>query len=160
MPGQQGLGCHEGSDLSQESPPQFLGPGCQAATLVVVQPKPARPPSCSRRTRFSSRRYSMARCCGWLIHPATAISMNRNGSRVLGVCKVHYPEPRVAMPETAPFQQDRIFGHYATEFLTPQPNRLIRDDDSSFGQKILDISKAQAEAMVKPPAIADDLGRE
>jgi hypothetical protein len=41
MPGQQGLGCYEGSDLSQESPPQFLGLGCQAATLVVVQPKPA-----------------------------------------------------------------------------------------------------------------------
>jgi hypothetical protein len=40
----------------------------------------------------------MACCCGWFIHPARAISMNRNGSRVLGVCKVHYPEPRVAMP--------------------------------------------------------------
>jgi hypothetical protein len=31
-------------------------------------------------------------------------------------------------------------GIVRTELLTPQPNRFIRDDDSTFGQKILDIS--------------------
>ena len=46
----------------------------------------------------------MAGCCGWFIHPATAISMNRNGSRTLGACKARYPEPGVAMPETALYQ--------------------------------------------------------
>ena len=65
--------------------------------------------------------------------------------------------PHIAEATLTPLQLSGIVG---TEFLTPQPNRLIRDDDSSFGQKILDISEAQAEAMVKPHGIADDLGRD
>src|SRR6516225_7425125 len=65
--------------------------------------------------------------------------------------------PHIAEATLTPLQFSGIVG---TEFLTPQPNRLIRDDDSSFGQKILDISEAQVETMVKPHAIADDLGRE
>jgi hypothetical protein len=46
-----------------------------------------------------------------------------------------------------------------TEYLTPLPDRLIGHDDSAFGQKILDIPEAQAEAMISPERIADDLGR-
>jgi hypothetical protein len=64
--------------------------------------------------------------------------------------------PHIAEATLTPLQFSGIVG---TEFLTPQPNRLIRDEDSSFGQKILDISEAQTETMVKPHAIADDLGR-
>jgi transcriptional regulator with XRE-family HTH domain len=44
--------------------------------------------------------------------------------------------------------------------LTPDSNRFIRDDNSAFGEKILDISEAQAEAMINPHGIADDLWRE
>jgi hypothetical protein len=40
MPGQQGLRRHEGSDLGQKSPSQSPSLGSQAATLVVIQPKP------------------------------------------------------------------------------------------------------------------------
>lgn len=44
--------------------------------------------------------------------------------------------------------------------MTPLSNRLIEDDDSPLGEKILDISEAQAEAMVNPHRLADDLRRE
>jgi hypothetical protein len=44
-----------------------------------------------------------------------------------------------------------------TELLTPDSNRFISDDDSTFGGKILDVSEAQAEAMVNPDGIVDDL---
>ena len=47
-------------------------------------------------------------------------------------------------------------GIVRTELLTPESNRFIRDDDSAFGQKILNISEAQAETMVNPDGIADD----
>jgi hypothetical protein len=46
-----------------------------------------------------------------------------------------------------------------TELLTPLPDRLVRHDDSALGKKILDITEAQAEAMISPDRIADDLGR-
>jgi len=47
-------------------------------------------------------------------------------------------------------------GIVRTELLTPDSNRFIRDDDSAFGEKILDISEAQTEAIVNPDSIADD----
>ena len=46
-----------------------------------------------------------------------------------------------------------------TELPAPLPHRLIGDDNSPLGEKILDISEAQTEAMVRPDRIADDLGR-
>jgi hypothetical protein len=61
---------------------------------------------------------------------------------------------RVAL---APLQ---FSGIVRTELLTPEPNRFIRDDDSAFGEKVLDISEAQAESMVNPDGIADDFWRE
>jgi hypothetical protein len=62
----------------------------------------------------------------------------------------------VTEPTLTPLQFPRIA---RTELQTPAPDRLIRHDDSPFGQKILDISEAQAEAMVRPDCIANDLGR-
>ncbi len=47
-----------------------------------------------------------------------------------------------------------------TELPTPDSNGFIRDDDSALGQKILDISKAQAETMINPDGVADDFWRE
>ncbi len=47
-------------------------------------------------------------------------------------------------------------GILRTELLTPESNRLIRDNDSAFGEKILHISEAQAETTVNPDGIADD----
>jgi hypothetical protein len=53
-----------------------------------------------------------------------------------------------------------ITSQSGTVLLTPESNRLIRDDDSAFGEKILDISEAPAETMVNPDGIADDFWRE
>jgi hypothetical protein len=37
---------------------------------------------------------------------------------------------------------------------------LVRDDDTSVGQDILDIAKAQTEMMTKPSGMANDFGKE
>ena len=71
-------------------------------------------------------------------------------------------EDLVQVPNTAeaaltPLQ---FSGIVRTELLTPDSNRFIRDDDSAFGEKILDISEAQTETMVDPDSIADDFCRE
>jgi hypothetical protein len=58
--------------------------------------------------------------------------------------------PHIAEAALTPLQ---FSGIVRTELLTPEPNRFIRDDDSAFGQKILDISEAQAESMVNPDGI-------
>ena len=65
--------------------------------------------------------------------------------------------PVVAEPALSLLQFPRLV---RTEFLTPLPDRFIGHDDSPLGEKILDISKAQAKAMVSPDRIADDLARE
>ena len=65
--------------------------------------------------------------------------------------------PVVAQPSLSSLQFPSIV---RTELLTPLPDRLIGHDDSALGEKILDIPEAQAEAMVSPDRIADDLGRE
>src|SRR4051812_28741699 len=64
--------------------------------------------------------------------------------------------PLIAEPALSSLQFPSIV---RTELLTPLSNRLIGHDDSPLGEKILDISKAQAEAMVSPDRVADDLGR-
>ena len=64
--------------------------------------------------------------------------------------------PVVAKPSLSSLQ---FPGIVRTELLTPAPDGLIGHDDSPLGEKILDISKAQAEPMVSPDRIADDRGR-
>src|SRR5215469_13475262 len=43
-----------------------------------------------------------------------------------------------------------------TELLAPDSNGFIRDDNAAFGEKILDITEAHAEAMINPDGVADD----
>jgi hypothetical protein len=38
----------------------------------------------------------------------------------------------------------------------PNPDAFIREDHTSFGQKIFDIAQAQGKAMVRPHSIGDD----
>jgi hypothetical protein len=64
--------------------------------------------------------------------------------------------PNIAEAALTPLQFSSIV---RTELLTPDSDRFIRDDDSAFGEKILDISEAQAETMVNPDGIADDFPR-
>ena len=65
--------------------------------------------------------------------------------------------PAIAETALTALQRSDIAG---TELPTPDSNRFIRDDDSAFGEKILDISKAQAETMINPDGVADDFWRE
>src|ERR1019366_6181062 len=65
--------------------------------------------------------------------------------------------PNIAKATLTPLQ---FSGIVRTELPTPDSNRFIRDDDSPFHEKILDISEAQAETMVNPDCIADDFWRE
>jgi len=44
------------------------------------------------------------------------------------------------------------------EFPAPAPNRLIGDNDATFSQEQLNISQAEAEHVVQPDSMADDLG--
>lgn len=48
--------------------------------------------------------------------------------------------PNIAEAALMPLQFSDIV---RTELLTPESNRFIRDDDSAFGEKILDIPKTQ-----------------
>jgi hypothetical protein len=50
----------------------------------------------------------------------------------------------------------QVSGIARTELLTAESYRFMRDDDSPFGEKILDISEAQTETMVNPDGITDD----
>jgi hypothetical protein len=56
-----------------------------------------------------------------------------------------------------PLQISSIVG---TELLAPDSNGFIRDDDSTFGEKILDIREAHAEAVINLGGVADDFRRE
>jgi hypothetical protein len=53
--------------------------------------------------------------------------------------------PNIAEAALTPLQ---FSGIVTTELLTPESNRFIRDDDSAFGEKVLDVAEAQAETIV------------
>jgi hypothetical protein len=63
--------------------------------------------------------------------------------------------PVVAEPALESLQFANII---CAELLTPQPNRFIGYEDASFRQKILDVSEAEAETMIGPDRVTDDLG--
>jgi hypothetical protein len=65
--------------------------------------------------------------------------------------------PVVTQPSLSSLQFPSII---ETEFLTPLPDGFIGHDDAALGEKILDIPETQAETMISPDRIADDLGRE
>ena len=46
------------------------------------------------------------------------------------------------------------------EFLTPAPDGLVGEEHPAFGENKLDLSQAEAEHVIQPDGVADDLGRE
>jgi hypothetical protein len=64
--------------------------------------------------------------------------------------------PNIAEAVLTPLQ---FSGVVRTELPTPESNRFIGDDDSPFGEEILDIPEAQAETMIYPHGVADDFWR-
>ena len=63
-------------------------------------------------------------------------------------------EPRIAWPFLAAAQGSSVG---APELETPLPDRLVTDDDATFGEEILGIPEAEAEPMVEPDGVSDDL---
>ena len=63
-------------------------------------------------------------------------------------------EPRIAWP-SLPLAQGSSIG--ASELETPLPDRLVADSDSTLGQEIFDIPEAQAETVIQPHGVGDDL---
>src|SRR5258708_3674782 len=63
--------------------------------------------------------------------------------------------PLVTGPRAASTQ---AAGEGLAEFLAPTPHRLMGDDDAPFSQKQLDIPQAEAEHVIQPDSVADDLG--
>ncbi len=67
---------------------------------------------------------------------------------------IHVPD--VAQATLPPLEPTGVL---RVEFEAPLPDGLVGDDDPALRQKILDLPKAQAKAMIEPDGVADDLGR-
>ena len=52
-----------------------------------------------------------------------------------------------------------LIGEGSPEFLRPQPHLLMRDDDASGSQHILDHPQAQRKAEIQPHCVGDDFSR-
>ena len=53
-----------------------------------------------------------------------------------------------------------LAGEVGAELEAPLPDALVADDDASLGQDKLHLAQAQAEHVVQPDGVADDLGWE
>src|SRR4029453_17816859 len=65
--------------------------------------------------------------------------------------------PGVARLRPAPAE---LAGELAAKGQAPLPDALVADHDPSLAKDQLDVSEAQAEEMVQPDSVTDDLGRE
>ena len=63
----------------------------------------------------------------------------------------------VSRPRSTPTQ---FVGEACAELQAPLPNALIGDDHTTFGQKKFDIPEAQANDVIEPDRVADQLYRE
>ena len=63
--------------------------------------------------------------------------------------------PFVAWPRPAPLER---VGEGSSKAQAPGADALVAHDDAALGQDRLDVAQAQAEAMVEPHGVGDDLG--
>ena len=66
-------------------------------------------------------------------------------------------EPRISESTLTSLQPPCVVG---PERLTPVPNRLLGDRDTPLSKQVLDIAETQAEPVVEPDGVTDDLGWE
>ena len=64
--------------------------------------------------------------------------------------------PDVTAPPKFPSNLPSVF---CPELRAPEPDRLVGDDDSTLGEQVFDIPKAECESMVEPDTMTNDLGR-
>lgn len=98
----------------------------------------------------------------WLNQNVDYVAVLIDGSRKIVSSTIDPNEnfvqvPAMAEPASRPLETSSIA---RTELSAPDSNRFITNNDSAFGEKILDISEAQAETMVNPDGVADDFWRE
>ena len=65
--------------------------------------------------------------------------------------------PRIAEAALSALQRARVL---TTELPAPLTDRLVGDGDAALCQEILDVSEAQAEPVIQPDGMTDDLGWE
>ena len=63
--------------------------------------------------------------------------------------------PRVAQATFSPLQPASVL---SAELPAPLPDCLVGHGDAALRQEVLDVSEAQAEAVVEPDGMGDDLG--
>jgi hypothetical protein len=63
-------------------------------------------------------------------------------------------KPRISESTLSSLQAPRVVG---AELPAPLPSRLVRHENASFRQQILDIPEAQAVPVIDPHGVADDL---
>ena len=62
--------------------------------------------------------------------------------------------PRVAQTSLPLFELARVFG---TKLLAQLSHRLIGDCDATFGKQLFDLTEAEAERVIQPDRMADDV---
>jgi hypothetical protein len=65
--------------------------------------------------------------------------------------------PFISRSRTAAAQ---AFGEALAEFLAPAPDGLMGDNNAPLGQEQFNVSQAEAEHVVQPDSVRDDLGGE
>src|ERR1035437_2520116 len=109
MPGQQGLRRHDRGHLRQKRATEPFRLGRQTTPLVVVEPKPP-----ATKLFFEDPILFTKIVEGellLLIHPATEISKNRNGSRTLCAFKANCRERRATVGNHCRFMQIQFPDH-------------------------------------------------
>jgi hypothetical protein len=127
---------------------QSVGDDAQRLSSLSAQ-KPAEEPLCS--ASITSRLHQNVDYVAILVDGTPEILQLAVDSK-----KDLVQVPVIAEPALSSLQLADIV---CTELLTPPPNRFLGYENAPFRQKILDIPEAEAETMVGPDRITDDLGR-
>ena len=91
--------------------------------------------------------------------------VEHNAGLIHGAPKIvlHAPDPDEHLVQVPPARGPwpsaaQAAGKAPAELLAPAPNSLIGDHNATFSQEQLDIPQAEAEHMVQPDSMSDDLG--
>ena len=103
---------------------------------------------------------------GRIVWPRCRLAFVEQGCRA-----PHRPDPpraidsadehlvEIPLISRSPAAAARAFGETLAEFLAPTADGLIGDNNASLGQQEFNVSRAEAEDVVQPDGMRDDLGR-
>ncbi len=95
----------------------------------------------------------------WLDQDVDRIAILINGSPKVLLLALDLNEDLIEKPRVAKASLllPQLPGIFKPELPAPVPNRLVGYNHSSLSEQIFDIPQAQAEAVVEPDGVADDL---